>query len=293
MNKKELKFHFRWLILLGLILLSTSGCMLKSVEEDHDWLTSTVVSLVDMLCFFVLFFGLMGFFTALFYKKMEDRKSLLQMFPLMVLFPLVVYLIAFGGRFFSGEFYGSIFSLIIRFQRPGYSVLICIAFLLSFLACRRMVKTKKEQEKERQERRERGPSKSSYKKSKKSSTQNSHSIQITPKQDLFPDYYNSFDRLFNVLGYTHEDQEIKLSNGITFYQRAAREEAQQIPVFMNGEQQVLRQEMYYVILAAKSQAVAKRILQMLPCSFGQYQYVIVETPQGNWGRDMNGIYKED
>ncbi|UCG68115.1 MAG: hypothetical protein JSV09_09820 [Thermoplasmata archaeon] len=47
----------------------------------------------------------------------------------------------------------------------------------------------------------------------------------------------------------------------------------------------------YKIYKAPSQSAALAFLKEHPVNQSLY-YIIVETPEGNWGRDINGIYKE-
>jgi hypothetical protein len=47
----------------------------------------------------------------------------------------------------------------------------------------------------------------------------------------------------------------------------------------------------YEIYKAPSKSVALEFLKMKPVTKSLY-YVIVETPEGNWGKDIDGIYQE-
>lgn len=51
------------------------------------------------------------------------------------------------------------------------------------------------------------------------------------------------------------------------------------------------QTMIYQIYRGPDAATAKAFLQQNPVT-RQYYYIVVETPEGNYARDIYGIYKE-
>ena len=53
----------------------------------------------------------------------------------------------------------------------------------------------------------------------------------------------------------------------------------------------MEKEFTYRIYTAQNKASAKALLEENRVN-KPFHYIIVETPEGNWGRDINGIYKE-
>ncbi len=292
MKKKDCFNSIRF-FLLGTLMLSSSSCMMKAMEIQGGFIDRTVALSMDFILIAILFIGVLGSLTALLHKRAKGRKEALTSLPFAPLFPLAVYFFIFWNQLFTKDFYKSYFTLLFSFERPIYSVVIFLTPLPAFIFSIQVILVNRKKKSE-------NGGKKVQKKVAKSSNEpgiddrnDLSKIRMSPRKDLFPDYFRSFERLHNVLGYTHADQELKLENGLTFYQRGAREETREVAVFQNGEQTMQRREFFYAILAANSKSDALKILKMLPCQIKAFEYVIVETPEGNWGRDIDGIYEVD
>lgn len=311
MNKKTLKKWGLRCVILLLLLLSCSGCMLKHVEENPQGSAGVGAFITDFLLLLSFVFSATLLLSSLIFRKKNDQNSLERketrgaLLPFVIIVP-VFYLFVFWGRLISGEFYQAYFRLIFSFQRPLYSILIFLCALtglyclfhplldplfLPMIEKRREKRLHRKAEAERIEEEARAAERAKKKEARQKREQE--------KRDLFPDHYASFESLYDSLGYDLDrlDKEdgvpVTLTNGLSFIEKGAEQEVKEIPNIKNdGSVHVLRQEMQYCILAADNVKTAKALLRLLPFRFKKFQYVIVETPEGNWGRDKSGVYEE-